>query len=251
MRVISGIAISGALLVASVGIARAADMATKAPPPAAVPPVPYVTYWAGFDGRVDSAYGYAGAVYALNRNLNQDGWLFRVSGGGGEYSYARAPGFNQDVNFENGDVMIGYQTFIGQTRLTGYLGGYIQNDDNSDPAAKVTGTRGGVKVQGEIYTPLNTNWYAFGLAAYTSAWNGYDLLGRLGYQLTPTVSIGPEAMALGNDRYGEARGGGFIGFNITPLIQLILSGGYSWDTRITSLNNQSGGYGTVHVRFSF
>ena len=30
MRVISGIAISGALLVASVGIARAADMATKA-----------------------------------------------------------------------------------------------------------------------------------------------------------------------------------------------------------------------------
>ena len=245
------IGIAAALIVLSIGTARSADMAVKAPPPAVVGPVPWVEYWAGFDARDDSDYGYAGGVFALNHNLNQDGWLFRVSGGDGFYSYNRAVGVNQGVDFQNGDVMVGYQTFVGQARLTGYLGAYIQNDNNPDPLAKVTGTRVGVKGQGEAYVPLNQSWYAFGLASYASAWNNYDLLGRVGYQLNPTVSVGPEGMALGNDRYGEARAGGFASFNITSAAQLILSAGYSWDTEANSLNNHSGGYGTVHVRAAF
>ncbi len=242
-------AIAAVILAGGTG-AYAADMATKAPPAIAAP-VPYVDYWAGLDARTDSVYGYGGGVFALGGNLNQNGWLFRVSGGDGEYRYNRAVGFSQHVDFQNGDAMIGYQTFIGQSRFTGYLGAYIQNDDNPDPAAKVSGTRAGVKVQGEAYIPFNPSWYGFGLASYASAWNNYDLLGRLGYQLSPIVSVGPEGMAIGNDRYGEARGGGFVSFNITPTAQLILSGGYSWDTRTDALNDHSGGYGTVHVRAEF
>jgi Cellulose biosynthesis protein BcsS len=104
--------------------ASAADMATKAPP-AITAPVPYVEYWAGLDARTDSVYGYGGGVFALGGNLNQNGWLFRVSGGDGEYRYNRAVGFSQNVDFQTGDVMIGYQTFAGQARFTGYLGAYI------------------------------------------------------------------------------------------------------------------------------
>jgi Cellulose biosynthesis protein BcsS len=77
------------------------------------------------------------------------------------------------------------------------------------------------------------------------------LIAKLGYQVTPLVSVGPEGMFIGNDRFSEARAGAFVGFNVTPAAQLIFSGGYAWDTRSNSLNDHSGGYGTVHVRWVF
>jgi cellulose biosynthesis protein BcsS len=93
--------------------------------------------------------------------------------------------------------------------------------------------------------------YLFGLGSISSVWTSYLVQGKLGYQATPIVSIGPETMALGNDRFDEVRVGGFVGFNITPAAQLIASGGYARDSHANSLNNHSGGYGTVHLRTSF
>ena len=237
-------------IVIGVGAVQAADLLTKEP--AISGAGPWGQLWAGADVAPDSTFGYAGAVFAFNNhNLNQDGWLFRVSGGGGDYRYNLAPGVSQGVDFEAGDITVGYQTFIGQTRLTGYLGGYIENDANPDPLATVKGTRAGVKVQGEIFTPFMPNWYAFLLGSYTSAWNNFLLIGRLGDQITPAVSVGPEVMGLGNDRYDEVRAGGFLSFNVTTLTQFIVSAGYNWDTRANSLNDHSGGYATVHMRSAF
>src|SRR5580704_6419512 len=101
----------------STGAAKAADMATKAPPPTSAPANPWTEVWSGLDLTKDSDYGYAGGLVALSGNLNQDGWLFRASGGGGHYTYNRAVGVTQGVDFENGDLMVGYQTFVGRTRL--------------------------------------------------------------------------------------------------------------------------------------
>jgi hypothetical protein len=65
------------------------------------------------------------------------------------------------------------------------------------------------------------------------------------------ISIGPEVAALGNSRFDAVRGGPFVAVDITPSASIILSGGYTRDTRRDSLNNHSGGYGTVHVRSLF
>lgn len=233
-----------------VSAARSADLLTKEP--ATSGGGPWGQLWAGVDVAPDSTFGYAGGVFALNGgNLYRDGWLFRVSGEGGNYRYNLFPGVSNGVDAEAGDLMVGYQTFLGAMRLTGYLGGYIENDNNPDPAATVTGTRAGVKIQGEIFTPLVASWYGFGLASYTSAWNNFLLVGRLGDQINPVFSVGPEVMGLGNDRYDEVRAGGFFSYSFTPLAQFIVSAGYNWDTRANSLNDHSGGYATVHMRSAF
>jgi hypothetical protein len=242
--------VGAAFLALGIGTAAAADLRLKAPP-APPPPALWLNAFTGFTAAPDSYYGEAGAVFALNKNLNTDGWLFRIKGGAGHYRYNRAPGLVQDVTFEAGDVMIGYQTFFGMTRLSGYVGANVENHDNSDPLAVVAGTKVGVKGQGEIYAPLNDRVYFFGLGTYSTAFNTYYTQAKFGYRVLNWVAIGPEAQALGNQRFDDVRLGPFVAFDLNPQAQLILSGGYSWDDRRNSLNNESGAYGGFHLRGNF
>jgi hypothetical protein len=243
------------LALAAAFVASTADAANMNVKPAA-PSIPYVQgpgleLYGGLSVVPHSIYGYGGGVYGFNGNLNQDGWLLRISGGGGHYSYYRAAGLSQGVNFENGNVAIGYQTFLGTTRLSGYIGADVENDDNSDPLAQIHGTKWGVRGQGEIYAPFGNVGYVYLLGTMSSVWNSYLALGKVGFNLTNSISIGPEAMALGNDRFDSVRVGPFISFAIMPNVDLIVSGGYSWDTRRDSLNDDSGAYGNLHLRALF
>jgi hypothetical protein len=200
----------------------------------------------------DSTYGYVGGVAALNRNLTQDGWLVRLAGGAGHYKYNIVPGVSNDVNFQTGDLMVGYQKYFGATRVTGYVGANVEDHHNgSDPLATMNGTKFGIKGQGEILAPINQYWYLYGQGSISSVWNNYFVMAKAGFNISPAISIGPEVMALGNDRFNAVRVGPFIGFNVTPSAQIILSGGYSWDTRSDSLNDHSGAYGAVHMRANF
>lgn len=243
------VGISGALL----GSAIASDIATKASP-GGVPYLtgPWVEVFAGFVAAPQSEYGYAGGVVGINHNLKQDGWLIRVAGGDGHYKYNLAPGVSHGVDFQAGDIEVGYQTFIGATRLSGYVGANVEDHHNSsDPLATINGTKWGIKGQGEIFAPLNQYWYLYALGTVSSVWNNYFVMGKAGYNITPFISVGPEVMALGNDRFDAVRVGSFIGFNITPAAQIILSGGYSWDERRNSVNDHSGAYAAVHIRSTF
>jgi Cellulose biosynthesis protein BcsS len=213
---------------------------------------PWVEAYAGFSAVPDTVYGYAGATIGINHSLNQSGFVFRLGGGDGHYKYNLAPGLSHGVDFQDGEVMIGYQAFLGATRVTGFIGANVQDDHNTaDPSANVHGTKWGIEGQGEIYTPLNDRWFLYGLGTISSVWNSYLVMGKVGYNITPIVSVGPEVMALGSQRFDATRAGSFVGFNITPTAQLILSGGYSWDERRNSLNDHSGAYGAVHIQASF
>ncbi|MGZ5835573.1 MAG: cellulose biosynthesis protein BcsS [Xanthobacteraceae bacterium] len=231
--------------------AHGADMPIKAPLAAPVATGPWVELFGGVTAAPDSIYGEGGAVFAFNRNLRTDGWLLRLKGGGGHYEYNRAPGVTQGVDFQVGDFMVGYQKFYGTTRVSGYLGANVENHDNPDPLATVKGTEWGVKVQGEIFMPLNNGWYIFALGNYSSAFNNYFTQAKAGYSIAPGIAIGPEFMALGNDRFDAVRLGPFASFDVGGSTQLILSGGYSWDTRSDSLNDHSGGYFNAHIRTTF
>ncbi len=231
--------------------AEAADMPVKAPPSSV--PIVAAPSWELFGGVAvapDSIFGDVGAVFAFNKNLTVDGWLFRLQGGVGNYDYNRAPGFNQSVDFQTGSFMVGYQTFIGSTRISGYVGPNVENHDNPDPAATVRGTKWGIKGQGEVFTQFNGG-YALLLANASSAFNSYYALGKVGFNVAPNISIGPELSFLGNDRFDFTRVGPFVGFNLGQGAALILSGGYQWDNRSDWLNDHSGGYFTAHVRKLF
>jgi len=155
-------ALAMAAVAMSAGVAWGADLGVKTRP-AALATAPWVDLFGGLTFSPDSTYGEGGAVLALNRNLDAPGWLFRFKGGGGYYEYNRAPGLVQGVDFDTFDIMGGYQVFLGPTRVTGYLGGNIEDHQNGDPLATVKGSKAGVKAQGEIFTQLNPSWYFLGL----------------------------------------------------------------------------------------
>lgn len=232
--------------------AVAADMPVKAAPAQTISTAPGGVWFLGFAAAPDSWYANGGAVWEINHTKDQDGWLFRIAGGGGHYSYFVTPGVKAGADFETGEVQIGYQKFVGATRFSGYVGGNIESHQNSgDPAAKIRGDRGGVKGQFEVLSALNASTYLYGLVTYSTVWNNYFAMGKIGFNVTPTVSVGPELISLGNDRFDAIRLGPFVGITVSPVSQLILSGGYSWDTRANAINDHSGGYGTVHYRQTF
>lgn len=241
---------AAAAWVATAGLASAADLAVKAPR-VAVAPVPWLNVFGGFAVDESGYFGDAGAVIALNRNLNQDGVLFRIRGGAGHYEYHRTTTFEQSVSYQVGEAMVGYQTMVGNTRLTGYVGVNVEHHDNSDPLAKVAGTKWGIKGQGEIYTQLSPDLYFLALGTLSSAWTSYFAMAKVGYRIAPGISVGPEVAALGNDRFDAVRVGPFIAWDVGPAAQIILSGGYSWDTNRNALDDHSGAYGTVHLRALF
>jgi hypothetical protein len=229
----------------------AADMPIKSP---AVPYVagPWMELFGGVAVAPGSIYGYAGGFAAVNHDLNKDGLLFRVFGGDGHYKYNIVPGVSNGVDFQTGEVMVGYQKFVGSTRISGYAGANVEDHHNSmDPLATIRGTRWGVKGQGEIYMPINQLVYFYGQATYSSVWNNYFVMGKAGFNINPTFSIGPEVISLGNDRFDAVRAGPFVAIKITPSAEFILSGGYSWDERKDSVNNNSGAYSSAHVRVTF
>jgi hypothetical protein len=250
VRGIGTVAFSAVLCGMIAGAAFAADIPTKAPVVAA----PSGSSFLLFGGvAVDQGgwFGDVGFVTPFNGNLNLPGWLFRARGGDGHYDYNRTIALKQGVDYQIGEAMIGYQWFMGPSRVSIYAGVNVENHNNPDPLATVAGTAWGFKTQGEIFTIFTPNTYGFLLGTYSTAFNSYFVLGKLGWKVLPAVAIGPELTALGNDRFDAMRAGGFVAFDIGPTASIIFSGGYSWDERRNSLNDNSGAYGTVHVRKYF
>ena len=239
-----------AAVISATTAAWAADMPVKAAPLSA--PAPWLNLFSGFSVAPDAYFGYAGGVVALNRNLYTDGWLVRLSGGAGHYEYNIVPGVKNGVDFQVGDFMLGYQQYVGATRFTLYAGTNVEShDNNKDPAAVVRGTEWGFKVQGEVFHQFNEQWYGLLIGNYSTVFKSYFAMGKVGYKITPTIAIGPELISLGNERFDQIHLGPFISFDIGPRVQLILSGGYSWDNRANTVNDSSGGYAAVHLRGDF
>jgi hypothetical protein len=241
-----GIAI-GAIVAVS-GAAQAADIPAKMPVKAQAPVVgPAAVYFAGAAVSPHSWFADAGAVWAFNRNLNIDGALLRVRGGTGEYEYLLAPGVENGVDHHLGEAMVGYQRYIGGIRYTGYIGVQVQNHDNDTDPAGLRGTKWGVTAQGEVFAPTSTG-YALLLGQISSVHSSYFVMGKLGYSVSPTVSVGPEVAALGNKRFDAVRAGVFAALNLTANAQVIGSVGYNWGGG-NRFRDNDGAYGTVHVRF--
>ncbi len=251
MKAFTQFALGAAIALGSISVGHAADMKMPVKALAPVAPIQWINAFAGVTVVPQSVYGEAGAVFALNHNLATDGFLFRIKGGGGGYSYNRTPVLKQNASFETGDIMLGYQKFVGATRLTLYAGANVENHDNTDPLATVRGTKVGAKVLGELYTEFNPSTYALVSGSYATDFRNYFTMAKLGFKILPNVSIGPEIAQLGNQRFDAFRAGPFVAFDLTQSAQFILSAGYYDDERKNALNNHSGAYGEVHLRSNF
>jgi hypothetical protein len=211
---------------------------------------PWINPFATVSVSPNSIYGDVGAVAAINRNLNTDGFLVRATVYGGSYEYNRTATAEQDANFIGGNVMGGYHWFLGGGSLFTVYGGLdISDTDDSNTGAVIRGTETGFKGMAELYLPLADKFYAHGTGSYSTVWDSYYTQGKVGYQICPTVSIGPEVAALGNDRFDGVHTGGFAAWNAFDNVQVIGSVGYNMDTHDDAFGDDDDGiYGGVHVR---
>jgi cellulose biosynthesis protein BcsS len=247
----------------ALGVPLPADAQVRSQPSMATQPSPvpgagpWAEGWAGGGFQNNWYGGWLGVVAALNHsNVWADGFVARGEFGAGHYDYTNAffPGNspNVDVTYVQGAALLGYRKNVsGLGMLTGYVGVEVQNHDNPDPTAQISGTAVGVKFLGEIYNRLTPTMDFYGQASFSTAFNTWLALARPGF-LVANVSgtefwIGPEGQLFGNGygasftgscqtggnlgscRYEEGKLGGFVHIKVPnqPLFgDWIIAGGY-------------------------
>jgi hypothetical protein len=223
----------------------------------------------GTDVSRNADYYYSGFYYALNRDLSRDGFLVRVLGVRGFYEYDLADlGFftlGVDSNYWIGDAMIGYQWVRGGVDVSALIGVEYQDHDLSfpDPSNPLQGSEVGFKVAADIESNGNDNspWYFALGGSYSTAFDSYYALGRIGYKFG-RFTVGPEAWALGDVSGDAQRLGGFLAFDVKlgdTLGNISFSGGHQFadDDESDGLffdggrNFSEGGYATVKFSLAF
>jgi Cellulose biosynthesis protein BcsS len=199
---------------------------------------PHFEIWSGAQAydRIWSLY--SGTTVAPFGSIQEDGLRLRLVAGYGadRYSGPRALGAGpaQDVAFKGtgsfADALVGYHRQLGPLTLKVFAGiatadRQIQPDD---PDAVVHGAGLGGKLALET-------WWNLGEAAWTSvhvSWGSlhqsYAARARLGWRLTPALSVGLEVGTAGNIECDIVRAGGFVRYEWASG-EVSLSGGATND----------------------
>jgi len=251
----------GSLLLAAAAMcgsqAFAADLSMPVKSPAAIAAAsgPATAVWLGAGFKDHVWAGYIGAIAAANGNLDTDGFLVR-----GQYLYAHwdfdttaTPSGTANGTLNRGDIQVGYQIFRNGIVAAGFVGVDYQ-DYRFSPAVANTGRvkdEAGAIFTGRLASAGNTP-FPFSIEGnYSTANNAYWVRGRVGYNFG-WVIVGPEAGALGNKDFDEARYGAYASFAVNRNFIVQLNGGYADRLRGDpgSLGNHAnGGYGGVTLVF--
>jgi Cellulose biosynthesis protein BcsS len=219
-----------------------------------------VNTYSGSDWAKDSNSFYTGATISLQRNLDEDGFVARVLGIYGDFDYdeVTVPGGRVDGDLVAGDVMIGYQFTRGVLTSTVYVGvDYLDYDLNpDDPTNEIRGDEVGFKVAFDSETGTESPLFVSLSASYSTAFDSYFALLRLGYN-NERFAVGPEGALFGDQSDDLQRLGGFLtlrhNFSGNTSGQITFYGGHQFADEDTT-SNVSGGegaYGGVSFSLSF
>ena len=235
--------------------AIAADMrpgSVAARGPGAVPaaaPIEFGNLYFGVDWNSHkSLAGYTGVLYAPH-GMAQSGLRLSAFGIYGKYEYSGDHNELFRGTFGAADALIGWSSVFSNGAATVAVGVNYQDHRvrPHDPGNSVEGSEVGFKVQGDLWANPTPATLAYALASYSTAFDTYYALGRLGYDFTASrVFFGPEVGALGNDRTDQIR----LGAHLTGIrlgsASLTVSGGWMHER-----GEGSGAYATAMMDFTF
>ena len=250
MRGSVGIAVGFCLVAAQSGV-LAADLPVKAPAAAAAEAVDYGNLYFGVDANTNGGLvGYSGILYAPG-GMDYSGLRVSVFGLYGKYRYT-----NDDDQstfkgrFASVDALVGYSSVFNNGAATLAIGANYQDQRVSphDPDNPVQGDRLGFKVQGDIWMNPTERTLIVGIASYSTAFNTYYSIGKFGYDLFGLgFFLGPEVVALGNQRTDQQRVGVHMtGLKLANRVSLGISGGW-----LHERNERDGAYVTSTIDFTF
>jgi hypothetical protein len=212
MRGILQLMVASAAIAVSPAIVNAADMPVKAPI-AAPAKIEYGNIYVGFDANSHHGLaGYAGILYAPN-GMHQSGVRISVFGLGGKYEYHGGAGEEFRGRFASVDALIGWSHVFGNGAVTLAIGANYQNHRVRpfDANNSVQGGELGFKVQADVWMNPTPQTLVYALGSYSTAFNTYYAVGRLGYDFTGRqIFFGPEVGGLGNDRTDQLRVGAHL-----------------------------------------
>jgi hypothetical protein len=192
--------------------------------------------------------GYMGVLYAPY-GMDKSGLRVSAFGLGGEYRYHGDPTETFKGRFVTADVLVGWSHVFNNGAFTLQVGANYQNHRirPTDPNNSVVGSETGFKVQGDLWVNPTQRTLVYALASYSTAFNTYYSIGRLGYDFVGTgVFFGPEVGGLGNDRTDQFRVGAHLtGIRVGPGKVTISSG---W---MRERDEGSGWYAAGNIDFSF
>ncbi|MCC6890822.1 MAG: cellulose biosynthesis protein BcsS [Hyphomicrobiales bacterium] len=244
---------ASAALALSAHAVKAADqpLVTKATAAPVAAPIEYGNLYFGIDWNSHkSRAGYAGILYAP-QGMHQSGLRLSVFGLVGRYEYHGGTTGEElfKGKFVSTDALIGWSQVFGTGAVTLAIGANYQDHRvrPSDPDNPVQGSKPGFKVQGDVWIHPTPNTLLYGLASYSTAFDTYYSVARLGYDFTNTkIFIGPEVVALGNDRTDQFR----AGLSVTGLPigrgKLTVSGGWMHER-----GEGDGAYAAASMAFGF
>lgn len=243
---------------------------------AQVVPAPWREVWAGVDATSNSWSVYTGMTVSPFGSIHHDGLRVRVAGGYGAYSYQGTKWrgtidkgvpigkehnqtYRVDVSFA--DLLAGYHATFGVLTIKGFAGVAVEGSvpdpipgsQVSEPDGTVTEYRGGniaaprwgAKVALETWLEMSPHLWASLDVSATLANEMYASRLRLGYRVTPELSLGLEGAATGNFEYDGQRGGLFARYAWSSGEVAISAG------TVNELTEVTGAYGTLNVLYQY
>src|SRR3954471_679347 len=180
--------LSALVISATAGTASAADQAVVLKAAPAKEATEYGNLYYGFDWTSHrSMVGYMGVLYAPY-GMDKSGLRVSAFGLGGDYRYHGDPGETFKGRFVSADALIGWSHVFNNGAATVQIGANYQDHriKPTDPNNSVVGAKTGFKVQGDIWVNPTDRTLVYALASYSTAFNTYYSVGRLGYDFFRT-----------------------------------------------------------------
>jgi len=156
--------------------------------------------WTGAQAYTDVWSSYTGFTLAPFGPIDQDGWRVRLAGGYGADRYTNSSGTRFEGATTFADGLIGYHRGLGPLTVKVFAGVAMvdRQIEPGDPGARILGTDFGGKAALETWLNLGDRaWTAIDMP-WASLYRDYAGRARLGWRLTPELSSGIEAGAVGN-----------------------------------------------------
>lgn len=178
-------------------------------PAAAADHPPRTEVWTGAEIFRTAWSVYAGGTWAPAAGIGHDGWRVRAVAGTGGYDDSTRT-HHGTVVFA--DLLAGYHWQLGSLTLKAFAGLTVSDIAITpfDPATRIQGRDAGGKIAVETWWNASERLWLSLDAAWASLYDTSSARFRLGWRLTPGLSLGAEASFVGNEEGGAIRLGPLV-----------------------------------------
>ncbi|MDX2204790.1 MAG: cellulose biosynthesis protein BcsS [Hyphomicrobiaceae bacterium] len=185
--------------------------------------------WVGAEAYRNVWSLYSGVTWAPAGGLAEDGLRLRLVAGQSAFRYQAATGTARGAA-PFGEAFVGYQAQVAATTVKAFAGvwGFSNILEPADAAAPWAHARLGPKLALETWTALSAAVWLSIDGSWSALESAHWSRARLGYRLSPALSVGIEAGQSGTRQASAARVGGLVRYEWAGG-EAALSGGIAGD----------------------